>query len=509
MPQLIHHPYGWCIIVATMLTAERRQTAMLVLYWISVGVMMGVGFLHAALWWSSILGLALMLRLLRTASYSYTKTFFLGVLAGTAKTCLVIFWFWSAYPLDWIGVSDRTLQFITVFTVWFTVSLSIGLGLGFFCLAVRSVLQKGRAISLLVVPVTLVLSEMLGSLFFSVYSLGPQSTPNVHFSFGYFGYTFAGHGVFSLAAFVGGVYALSLLAGFIAVVLADSVLSRKKAIIIFGIVVVSYFIPQSYLTSVPSTTVSAVNTAFPIQQTMTEREREVRSSVLAEAFTAALATKSDVVVFPEAANGLGSFATTSDVLEFVSAAGDTRPIVVDSEEVVDEVTGSHVVAASIYDTSVGKMYTAYKNYLVPSGEFLPYNMVRAMRLLGFTEVVAVLEQKMRLASNHSRAVESLPSTLPGVLFCSESVSPLGTTKATRGDDVPLIVHPVSHAWFHSPESLWYQLDLMLRAQVRFARVPLVQAGNMTPARAYNRNGLPVGGRPVFVNDNAVVVWYEL
>ena len=482
----------------------------LIACWVSAGLLLGAGFLHPALWWVSLGGLIATLWLLHTP-HRYWRTFLLGTMAGTIKTGLALIWFWSVYPIDWIGVPDRFMQVFTISAVWSTVSLSIGLGFGFFCAVVCFGLYKKRLLTLFCIPLLLVASELLGSLLFSLYSFGPGSVPIVSFRLCSFGYTLAQPGVFSLGAFFGGVYVLSLLAGIIAVglVVALRTKPRNYFLISAAVLMALYFVPQSYFHTEPTTRVVAINTAFPLQATITEDQRTARDYVFVKAFTAALVSNSEVIVFPEASHALRSLGSPTDVFSFVNVVTTSTPAIIDSQEITEPGTGRHIVEADIYDSRAGVLAHARKKYLVPSGEFLPYNMARAMKLFGYSEAVDVLEKKMRLASASAKEQEVLSPSLPGVLFCSESVSPLGMRSAARGVNVPVIVHPVSHAWFHSPDILWYQLDLMLRAQVRFVGIPLVQASNMSPPRAYSKYGLPVEGKIIFTDERAVAVQYEL
>ena len=71
------------------------------------------------------------------------------------------------------------------------------------------------------------------------------------------------------------------------------------------------------------------------------------------------------------------------------------------------------------------------------------------------------------------------------------------------------MHPVSHAWFNNPKSLWYQLDLMLKAQVRWNKTPLVQASNLSPLKAYDAFGLSLRPEIIYVNPQVVVGLFEI
>lgn len=477
---------------------------------VASGFLLGVAFVHPFFWWSALLGLTWLLLLLKRCR-SVATAVRIGLVAGTIKAACAVGWFWSVYPIDWLGVTDRTLQFVGIGWIWFTVSLSIGIGFVLFAVLARYLLLATGRFWVLLVPPLLVLSELAGSLVFSLYSLGAESSLNVHFSFGYLGYTIARHGVLSLFAFLGGAYVLSLVVGIVALLLYLALEARfyRGGLAVAGVLCMSYFAPQSYLAVAPTQSVVAVNTAYKIQSTMSEEELAERAGTLREALTAALQSGSGTIVFPETANALSSFASPMDVFAYANERAPEGVTIIDSVPVEERAGVRYHIRADVYDGKAGVVYHTYKNYLVPTGEFLPYSVAFAIKLAGFQGVAETLDERMNYKSGSGGDAESVPATLPGVLFCSESLSPIGTELATRGQQVPLIVHPVSHAWFHTPHSLWYQLDLMLRTQVRAVRVPLVQASNMSLPVAYNRYGLPVTGEVIFVHKEVLGLRYEL
>ncbi len=155
---------------------------------VAIGFLLGLAFIHPVVWWSALLGLTWLLLLLKRCP-SVAAAIRIGLVAGTIKAACSVGWFWSVYPIDWLGVTDRTLQLVGIGWIWLTVSISIAVGFVLFTIITRYLLQSTGRFWVLLVPPLLVLSELAGSLSFSLYSLGAESNLNAHFSFGYLGYT--------------------------------------------------------------------------------------------------------------------------------------------------------------------------------------------------------------------------------------------------------------------------------------------------------------------------------
>jgi apolipoprotein N-acyltransferase len=475
-------------------------------HFVCAGVLMGIAFLHPFLWWAGVLGFALLAHAVRTLD-SAKQAFWYGTLAGTLKMLLVLVWFWTVYPVDWIGEFSPVLQVLGIGWVWFSASAIIGVSVG--CLS--SVLCKLRHARgyFYIVPFALVVSEILGSILFSLFEYGPGGSVNAHFSFGYLGYTFVGHGAFGILAYGTGVYALTLFVGACAAFLAYGVARQehktRRFLLITFLFIITYFVPPFFASESGGYTVATVNTQFENHRIETGEMKAERTQALVDAFKAAIDSGSDVIVFPETAGALKVFGTADNVFDFLETKTNRAIRIIDSDRVYNR-EGKTEVRATLYDTGKREAYEQYKSYLVPSGEFLPYHLGFVMSLFGFRETSEALDSYMTYVPRRDEESD-IPSSYPGILFCSESLSPIGVLGArTR---YPLVVHPVSHAWFNTPKTLWYQLDSMLKAQTRMARVPLVQASNMTEPKAYDRFGNLVTGETIFSTASTSVVVYEM
>lgn len=476
------------------------------------GVLMGSAFLSPYFWWTGVMGLTLFFVAL-THLKSCTQAFWYGTLAGVIKTLCVGSWVWYVYPLTWMGDFSAVSQLFGIAWMWVTGSVAVGLSLGICACLIHPFLEHRFRYGF--IPILFVLSEVLGSIFFSIMQYGPGGTVNTHTSFGYLGYTFARHGVIEHLALIAGVYGLSLFVCTLAYASARRIVrfwkTREhiswKLYLIPIIVFLTYFVSLPLGTTDLGIRVATVNTQFENDITLSRIERADRVRMLVDAFREALKSESDIIVFPETSYSLAVFGDASNVFSFIQTQTEKDVLVVDSDK-LSYPDGSSAVRAIIYDTKTETAHAMYKKFLVPSGEFLPYQLSFMMSLAGFRQTGKTLDSLLEFVPADEDTYSD-GALLPAVLFCSESVSPTEARTVAREATLPLIVHPVSHAWLNNPKMFWYQLDLITRTQVRFAGVPLVQSANMWESKAYNQFGNSIPGETIFSTASTSVVVYEM
>ncbi len=479
------------------------------------GVFMGSAFINQVFWWAGIIGLAVLVYAV-THLHCYKSAFWAGALAGSIKMFFVYSWFWTVYPFDWMGNFSHILQLGAILWVWLIASVGTGVSLSVFTLVLF--LKIKGAYRYLVFPLVYVASELFGSILFSFVESGPGSTLNTETSFGYLGYTLARHGIFGSLAEIFGVYMLSFMVALVALCLADSVALcernpfhriRNVAIVsgIFILCIGSYFTALPASQAQKNLTVVTVNSHYinAFQPTSAEKANRVREMITA--FKAALQVGSDVIIFPETAYALTVFGSPDNIFSYIASQTDDQPLVIDSDGTISA-QGEPVIRATLYDMRTKSTHSVFKEFLVPTGEYVPYHLSLLMKLAGFTEVREYLSKAMAFKRNESIGKQGIVPE-PGVLFCSEVLSSKLVYQASKRATLPLLVHPVSHGWFHNPLTLWYQLDLILRTQARFSGLPIVQAANMWESRAYNENGYLIPGTVVFESEYTTVVRYDL
>ncbi len=465
---------------------------------ILAGGLLGIGFIVPSLWWLCIVGIILVLH--QVVSINKTATacaFAFG--AWSIKSACALVWFWSAYPLDWLSIPSLFAQYSVISFYWLTSSLWLGSGGVFFALGVRYLYRVPvvpKFIWYLTIPFLWLLGELVAALVFSLFTMGPGSFIQSYFSFGQIGYLL---GVTQFGLWLAGgwgVYGLTILLVYVSVVfwyLIKQKYIKQVTFFTFGgiclISIFSHFYHPQYQSQ--NLTVQTINTQFSSVMLGLPGGLETKTAVLEEALTTALTYPTDYILLPEDSRYFSSvFGDVSRVAlasRFEFTHGSTSAVIIDSSR-LDLQGGQTVLRAQIYDGRAKVIHQFDKQYLVPQGEYVPYFYGSIMRLLGFGSAVDSIARDSSYSPGPLQQDSFLPTYVPGVLFCFESVRPSGVVTLTEARQIPFVVHPISHGWFHTPVILWRQLDVMLQMQARVSGVPIVSAGNMVSGKLY----LPTG-----------------
>ena len=175
--------------------------------WLLSGLCFAMAFQATWLWPFGLLGVWWFVRAWQGRTTG--RTVFLGSwLAGTLKAAGAIGWYWTIYPLDWLGFAPGLGQLIMIGLYWATCAMAIGVGFAVVWWLLWRLIKELHW-QLMLFPVVWIVAEALGSLTFSIFSLGPGIVPNIDFSFGYVGYLFSDLSMFTPFAQLGGVYGLT------------------------------------------------------------------------------------------------------------------------------------------------------------------------------------------------------------------------------------------------------------------------------------------------------------
>lgn len=462
------------------------------LQWVLSGLLLGVGFIFPAAWILGVVGIAYCIHL--SLSTSSWKKLILGSLtAWTIKYACALVWFWSVYPVEWLAFDLGNVQLVLIFFYWLTASLWLGFGGVLFSVATQALNTHVRFKVLAVcIPFLWVISEILGSLFFSVVTIGHGGVITSAFSFGFVGYLLAQH---TLLIYVSGLYGMYSL-GLVIVVLALVLVSLKRvsvhqSVVFISLLYVTGFVP--FLASLPKTNdshhVVTINTQFPPNQIRTPEGAQLIRKELDAAMNAALELEPDYILLPEDARYFNQSQNpnqTKALFRFQKGNPDT--IIVDTSRA--ESGGATVLQSYIYNGLENTVNQSHKRYLVPQGEFMPALYVGVLNLFGYDDLTKKIAKDIAFEVGDKTSQVDSSQTSPGVLFCFESVSPKGvkTILDERGE-VPFIAHPISHAWFHESHILWQNLDSMLRVQAIWNRQYIVSAGSHVPSQVVSPNGL--------------------
>lgn len=467
--------------------------------WGSIGILLGIPFLFLDIWFVALLGVWLLLRRFEHDegiwSFGYGLWF-----AFSIKYALALVWFWSTYPIEWLAVEVGDIQIAIIAFSWFMCAIALGLGgvvFGFGSRWLYRLFTPVATIHFFVLPLLWVVSEIVAAYAFSIVSIGPGGAITPAFSFGYSGYLLAQHEFFLSFAQVAGVYGLSylfLLLGYSMYrysTLQLTPVMRYGALVLSLLVLMVGFLP---LNQYPSATadhmkVAVIDTWFPVTDLRTNEGRQSANAELYIAVDQAIGLEVDYIVLPEDSRLFDqALPVSTNKSVFRSRLGEVSAVIVDSGR-FEQVDENPVLQAFLYDSIDDSVERVQKRYLVPQGEFLSSFSNLVLTLVGFGDTVEQVSQAISFQVGPYTDQSVLDADTPGVLFCFESVDPLGVRKVlAEHGEAPFIAHPISHAWFHEPVVLWRQLDTMLRVQSLWNQVYIVSAGGHVAGKVYAPNG---------------------
>jgi apolipoprotein N-acyltransferase len=163
-----------------------------------------------------------------------------------------------------------------------------------------------------------------------------------------------------------------------------------------------------------------------------------------------------------------------------------------------------VLRGYVYDISHRQVYSSDKQTLVPMGEFIPLIYFPIALLF---EKTGLFDYKTYVESMFT-TIKHAPQYIPNVLFCFESSSAAMAKKLQENHAAELMVHPVSHAWFNNPTSLWNQENQMLIVQALYTGVPILQAGNKAPSKLYAPDGTVYEGTQVTFDERTIIEYFS-
>jgi hypothetical protein len=451
------------------------------------GAVFGAALTVSWLWWLFPVGVFTVLYLARSAT-SGRQAIVLGWVFGFVKAGIVCSFLFMTYPLDWAELPPGLYQLGIIASYWVPTALTVGFGSA--CIVGALYLARGYGQRLwwpLFVGGVWVLGDLVGSLVYSLAALGPGSTIQTHFSFGWLGYALAWQPQVVQLAQLGGVFLLTIVAAGYVSWWQQLVTRRWWAVAgLVLAVVASYTTNPSVPTSMNSITVAAVATSWsrstaPVS-IINAKERQVR-----EAATAAVSTGADYVLLPEDSRltqFLGGIVATENWL----ANQSSTTILVDSGRTQSQY--GTVLRAHIYHPTEGILASFDKQYTVPQGEYTPYLYQGIITRLAKNTPAADAIADISYRPGINQLDLDLSAAVPGVLFCFENILPTAAWRLTDDQtDTPFIAHLVSHGWFsRPPNALLTQLDAMLKVQAVWSQKPIVMASNESGVMTWLSNG---------------------
>ena len=464
------------------------------------GILLGISFIYPVLWILGLFGAALFFWCVKNTQNLKTALIG-GGLAWCVKSLLAVSLFWSVYPINWLEISFGNAEVFIVGVYWFTVAFFLSFGgvavAGAGYLLLRALPVKAGFVWF---PILWVLGEIMSALSFSLWTFGPGATVNSVYSLGYLGYIFGQHEIFLSLASIAGVYGLSALGALLGYGLwyLYSTMPRQRAGILMLVFVLLLWgtrgevgVEKASEENTNETTVAIIDTRFGDDWLKIENREEHKRTQVAEAVAAALLLEPDYILLPEDSR----FTNTDLGIDrsynfFRFNNSDPETVVIDSGRTALP-GGVFTQRAYIYDGQSKRGWITDKQYLVPQGEFMPYFYSASLRVIGLGAMSNTLERRFTYVPGPEKSQAELPSIVPGILFCFESADPRASLRLIKERNVPFIVHPISHAWFHESEILWQQQDVMLKMQALWSGVPIVSAANMAQGALYTQAGKKV------------------
>ncbi len=424
---------------------------------------------------------------------STRKVFWYGFLSGTVAIAGTFTWALSAYPLEWAGVTNHTLSFCIVVASWAVTSILFG---GMF-VALFSVLSKklgeGDWLDVLIVPSLWVLVEFSRALFVSLAFLGDQSSLGPDWV-GFFGYSLAwSHMLASFVAPLGGVYLVSFVGVAVsyAIFLAMWKFRRERfslaCLFIATALGVFYWTDQAIaLRYVPeeTKTVAVITTDFPASFADGLIEIGTKAASLERLIATAVRSAPDIIVLPEDSRAL-EYLGSDRIQDLLDRAGK-EILLIDSSPAL-AVPGKHAVISFYSSSARAVAGTSDKEFLMPFGEYVPYAVAGAARLLGQSEWLSSFND-VRGYQRGKLQTYAFQEHRLGALFCSEII-PDSPYRSLAQEGADIFLNVASHADFHENGGTLYSQTLST-AKMKAASHQryFIQAGNYLPSFALDAHG---------------------
>lgn len=455
------------------------------LWWLISGLLLGAGLLYTKVWILGIVGGILFLTLVKKEENLY-KNLLGAWISWSVKASFALSYVYSVYPIDWLSEDLKGIELPLIIVYWVICALFIGLGGSLFVFLYRVIRKFFLKESFLIyfsIAISFVIGEIFGSFIYSLFAIGPGGGLNIYLSLGYSGYLLAEHELLLPLAGVAGVYGLSFLYGLIISFLASWIREKSLRPYVVLIVLVVYLTSFISLPSVKNKnkqeayTIAVVETNFLSWMEHSEEGKIKASKSLEDAVAEAIRQDFEYIVLPESSeyfNQGNSPEMNIAVFNFLHKKPET--VIIDSGKAQDG--NKRVVQAFIYDSKNDTFFETQKYYLVPQGEFLSYAFLWIAKALGYGEEIKKLDETIFYEVGSKVSQAEMANNIPGILFCFESMSPLGVHKLMKErENIPFVVHPLSHSWFHSPYTLWHQQEMMLKVQAVWNHTYIVSSAN--------------------------------
>ncbi len=483
------------------------------LWWLVSSLCLLLTFLHHGLWPLMPIGLALWVYAI-SQSDNLKEVAIGSFIVGLGKYAGGIFWFWETYPVAGAAMIAPWQQWLMIGYFWLTIAGSMALGLCLIGLATVYLLRSNKY--LILWPVLFVMGEIVSSFFFSIFTAGPGSYLNANFSFGYAGLSLANLAVLFPVISITGLYGLSLVAaifGLILFLIFRTEKTARRPLYKISLGLVSLLVIANLLLPPPPVKTLGIK-LIAVESRYNKHSYDdpdglyLKRQGMIAAAEVALQFPSDIVLMPEDSRLTEKTAAIADTLVALQSLSPKTKLIVDtfrSEDLPDQA----VLRAVYYDLENATTTFFDKQYMVPIGEFVMNFEAWSLRLFGQPETLDHLTRNQNYVPGPKNKYAALTADLPGLLFCFESAAPLAVRRLKANQDMNLVLHPISHGWFHNPRIFWQNADAMLQIQAIWNNTTIVSAGNMSPSKVYRPDGAISTGEVIHETPYWRLVEYNL
>ena len=428
--------------------------------------------------------------------------FKIGFIVGLVYFLIVFRWFWSAYPLDTIGIQGRVISLLGIGAIYLVSSAGMALFWGLFGLAfgvgVRCQmsgvrfktwnLEPGIWNLFLLVPALFVLLEYLRSWGFGFLWAGSGSLFGPHWTLGNLAYALAdNHLALKLASSIG-IYGITFLIIFINILLFLCLREKKRQQIGVAVIILIALISIPKLLRFNSDTpVKKINYAIIQTYQLTKLSPSPQETLASFTEQLKLLDKvakkhpeGQLIVFPEASDffkNLSLFLTPTQVQDYFSKLFKEPHLIIAGSRIMDSTTGKAYSRVFSLDTKDDIIGYYDKRLVAPGGEFLPYTLKILVSI--FSKNAYSLFSQVRDLHPGQKEVSTVGFRYQfnvAPIICSEVTSPSLIRKTTSNSDV--IVSMASYGAFHGNRTIAEQMLALTRFRAAENRKPVITAANM-------------------------------
>lgn len=443
-------------------------------------------FLKSELAWVSFVSLVPLFFALETMNkqhWSPKKIIAVIWLGGLVYMLCVTSWMLQINTSLWSYAQNVPLDGLIVLT-WLACSLVLSLGFIFFgWIIVKGQAHKTVLRLIFVVPAAWVIGEFIRSWLNSVAFIGPEGTLGAFYNFGNLGFA-AINTPFGYASRLVGLYGLSFLVVMINACLYW-IMKRQLRLPIAALscalllTLVGYFAYKE--PSAPTKHVAA------IQLGMEQYVYDAQLHNLLQADKNRGSSRAEVVVLPEYASFFeqGNAQSRQSIIRELTD-GQEALFVYSRQMPGPRGLGTNQI---VYKTSGGtELSTQEKNFLIPTGEYLPYLHRFILKIIGHDQIISIFNANTGFAKGESAEYPvEYNSVYYGALVCSGAIAPqLYRDMAAQGAEV--LINSASLGVFKDSPLYREQSESMVRFNAVANAKPFIQAARGNHSYIFDQNG---------------------